>query len=315
MRWTARFGLIGALLLAGSAAADTSTTSAIDTKDFERMLRDLDATEKRLELEIQRVGPELELVNKRMLARGRAYYRLVRAGLLPVGGGFDALVDHAATVERLRAALGRDIRAERDLRARRKVAAGELRKVRAERAPLMIQREAMQRAKSAMRQADERRAAFLRAFGSSSTALPHMAIYGAEGPAPAGPRARFAEMKGRLSFPLAGRAEVRMSALPMPDSQGLQLVASRDTAVRSVYPGRVVFAGASHRGETVVIDHGEGFFSVYAQLNHVEVKKGESVEERSRVGWVLRYGDKSPTLYFEIRQGKKLLDPAPWLGL
>ena len=301
---------LASLMTSGALAQDRG-----ETTDFERMLHDLDAKEKRLETEIHRIGPELDIVKKRMMARGRAYYRMARAGLLPVGGGFEALVDHAAAVERLRAALGRDINREQELRQRRMAAQAELKRLRAERAPLMIQREAMQRARSAMQQADERRAAFMRAFGTSGS-LPHISVYGASGPVPdVGPSVRFSEMRGRLSFPLAGRAEVLTPTAPSTSPEGMMLVASRDTAVRSVYAGRVVFAGETHRGHTVVVDHGKSYFSVYGQLNHIEVKVDETVRERSRIGWVLRYGDKSPTLYFEIRRGKKLLDPAPWLGL
>ncbi len=299
--------------MAGSAAAFTPGQTS-ETRDFERMLHDLDAKEKALEAELERIGPELDVVKKRLVARGRAYYRLVRAGLLPVGGGFEALVDHAASVERLRAALWRDVELEQQLITRSRVAAAELKKVRAERAPLTIQREAMERARSVMRQAEERQAAFDRAFGSGYSP-PHTAIYGADGPAPAGPVAPFSEMRGRLSFPLTGRAEVLLPTVPSSEPEGLLLVASRDTAVRAVYPGRVAFVGDTQRGSTVVLDHGEGYFSVYGQLNHIEVKADERVHERARIGWVLRFGDKSPSLYFEIRRGKKLLDPAPWLGL
>lgn len=305
---------LAALCMVGSAAAFTPRQTP-EARDFERMLHDLDAKEKALEVELERIGPELEVVKKRLVARGRAYYRLVRAGLLPVGGGFDALVDHAAAVERLRAALGRDVELEQQLLARSRVAAAELKKVRAERAPLTIQREAMERARSVMRQADERQAAFDRAFGSGGYSPPHTAIYGADGPVPAGPVAPFSEMRGRLSFPLTGRAEVLMPTAPSTEPEGLFLVASGDTAVRAVYPGRVAFVGDTQRGSTVVIDHGASYFSVYGQLNHIEVKVDEQIHERGRLGWVLRFGDKSPTLYFEIRRGKKLLDPAPWLGL
>lgn len=308
-----------AVLLATSAAAYTPSRASDGdpaTRDFETLLRDLDVKQKRLEQEIEQIGPRLQLVEKRTVARGRAYYRLVRAGLLPVGGGFEALVDHAAAVERLRAALGRDLELAEELRARRASAEAELKQVRAQRAPLMIQADAMTRASSVMKQAEERRAAFERAFGhSGGYSSDHLTIYGASGPVDSGPVAPFPEMKGRLSFPLSGRAEVQMPTQPSTEPQPLILVASRDTAVRSVYPGRVVFAGKSHVGEAVIVEHGGGWFTVYGSLDHLEVRVGEEVRERSRLGWVLRYGSKRPTLHFEVRKGDTLLDPAPWLGL
>ncbi len=281
-------------------------------QDFARLLRDLDARQAHLEKEIAELGPRIDVVHKRTIARGRAYYRMVRAGLLPVGGGFDALVDHAATVERLRAALSRDVELERKLKARLVDAKEELRKVRAERAPLTIQQEAMSRAKNVLQQADERRDAFMRAFGQPST-MPHVAIYGADA-APTALAARFSEMKGRLSLPLTGRSEILTPTTP-GEHKTLRIVASRDTAVRSVYPGKVVFVGNTHHGQTVVLDHGESYYTVYGNLHHVEVKQGEMVTERARLGWVLRFGSNKPTLLFEVRRNKELLEASQWLGL
>jgi len=314
-----RAGWLGALalLVATTAAAYTPQPSSADpTKDFETLLRDLDVKQKRLEKEQAELGPRLKTVQKRTIARGRAYYRLIRAGLLPVGGGFEALVDHAAAVERLRAALGRDLELAEKLRARQASVEAELKQVRAQRAPLMIQADAMTRASSVMKQAEERRAAFERAFGrSGGYSSDHLTVYGASGPVDSGPVAPFPEMKGRLSFPLSGRAEVQVPAEPSTEPQPLVLAASRDTAVRAVYPGRVVFAGKSHVGNAIILEHGGGWFTVYGNLDHLEVDVGDDLRERARLGWVLRYGSKRPTLHFEVRHGDDLLDPAPWLGL
>jgi septal ring factor EnvC (AmiA/AmiB activator) len=126
--------------------------------------------------------------------------------------------------------------------------------------------------------------------------------------------ARFSEMKGRLGLPLTGRSEVLTPTEP-GEHFTLRIVASRDTAVRAVYPGKVVFVGKTHHNQTVVLDHGEGYFSVYGNLHHIEVKADEVVTERARLGWVLRFGSAKPTLLFEIRQGKALLDASKWLGL
>jgi septal ring factor EnvC (AmiA/AmiB activator) len=308
---------LGACLVTATATAyvpqkKSPAAPTASERDFERMLKSLDAKQNKLEKEIEELGPRIALVEKRTIARGRAYYRMVRAGLLPVGGGFDALVDHAAAVERLRAALARDIELSRSLKRRLVNAKAELNKLKAERAPLTIQQQAMNRAKSVMKQADERREAFLRAFGQRSHS-PHVAIYGTD-KGSASLAARFSEMRGRLSMPLSGRSEILTPITP-GDHLTLRIAASRDTAVRSVYPGRVAFVGKTHHGKTVVLDHGEGYFTVYGNLHHIEVKTEETVTERARLGWVLRFGDNRPTLLFEVRRGKKLLDASKWLGL
>lgn len=312
--------IAAAVTLVTAAAADNRAPApdkvAKTPQTYEEMLQKLDARIASLEEETEALGPKIEVVHERMVARGRAYYRMVRAGLLPVGGGFDELVDHAAALERLRSALVRDVELEEKLRARLAAAQGELRKAKAQRTPLQIQTEAMRRARSAMQQQDERHAAFLRAFGGGSTPSfdPSAAtVYGAQG-ASAGPAGAFPELVGRLPMPVSGRAEVVDPTDPS-QRRGVLVVASRDTAVRAVHPGRVAFLGKTRFGETVVLDHGDRHYTVYGDLHHIEVKFGEVVSHRARLGWVLRFGKKAPSLYFEVRKGDEPLDARHWLGL
>ena len=65
-----------------------------------------------------RLGRVYPLMHQRVILRGRAFYRLTRAGLLPVGGGFRAFVSHAMYVERARRVLASDIDAEIGMRDR-----------------------------------------------------------------------------------------------------------------------------------------------------------------------------------------------------
>jgi septal ring factor EnvC (AmiA/AmiB activator) len=176
----------------------------------------------------------------------------------------------------------------------------------------------MVRAEVAMREADERREAFDRAFGASQRPGSHLAIYGAStGPMDDQPLDGFEAMHGRLTFPLAGRAEVPSPSDPRSgNGPGLMLVAVRDTAVRAVYPGRVVLVGQYlDYGMTVLLDHGDRYFSVYGRLSSAGVKLGDAVPERGRIGWISRHGSRRPTLYFELRKGTAPIDAARWLGL
>jgi murein DD-endopeptidase MepM/ murein hydrolase activator NlpD len=287
-------------------------STGVDVRDFERLLVELDAKERQLTAEHAASGPKLEMIRQRMIARGRAYYRLVKAGLLPVGGGFDALVDHATRVEQLRGALVSDIQATERVETERVELKKKLRRVRAERAPLALQREAFAQARSAMQQAEERRAAFQRAFGDSDKE-PHVAIYGADNSSGLTRSVQsFRELRGRLSFPLAGRAELLTGPSP---GRGITLLVSRNAQVRSVHAGRVSFVGATDHGQTVVVEHGGGHFSLYGELQHVDVRRGDRVEERGPIAWVRREGDRDPKLYFELRRNKTILDASAWLGL
>lgn len=308
----------GHVPIAAAQSAGKRQASAAAAR-FEGLLAQLTKRDEELSQELKAIDKELDTIEVRMLARGRAYYRLVRAGLLPIGGGFDGLVDHAAAVERLRAALGRDIDRKRHLQVRKEQASAELDRIKAERVPLEVQRKAMVQAQVAMRQTEERKAAFLRAFGNSSFdaagASQHRTIYGVEHRGSTGYGVRFGELRGRLALPLSGRTEVVSPR--EPQLQGtLRLMATSDTPARAVHTGRVAFVGRAHMGgQAVVLDHGERYFSVYANLQRVEVKVGDTVPERARIGWVMRTAQANPWLHFEIRRGKRLLDAARWLGL
>lgn len=295
-----------------AAAAPSSVASSV--ADFERLIKHIEDEQRSLEAELSGLDPRLETVRKRMLARGRAYYRHVHAGLLPVGEGFDALVDHAARVERVRRALERDIAEESELE-KRKTAIGErLLRLRAERAPLDVQREAMTRARRALEAEDERRAAFSRAFESSQRP-DYVAIYGADsGPRDTDATRSFAQQKGRLLFPVAGRAEVRKSS--KHDVPAIELVTQAGAAVRSVAAGRVVFADRYDAyGLTVIVDHGDRYYSVYATLGGTELRAGDPVAAGARVGTAPTTMGSGDTVYFEIRRGSSPLDPGPWLGM
>lgn len=283
--------------------------------ELERLLARLDAEEKALQVELSASTTEIEVVRRRIAARGRAYYKLVRAGLLPAGGGFDALVDHAAKVERTRLALERDLASEKRMTARGIEIGERLARIRIEREPLAVQREAMLRARHALEQADERRAAFARAFETSERPG-HVAVYGADlGPAEADARAGFRSLKGRLLLPITGRAEVRRATRP-GGATGVELAAALGTAVRSVAAGRVAFADRyDEYGLTVLLDHGDHYYTLYSSLGAAEVRVGDVVAPGGRIGTVGSEGGRSPALIFEIRKNADTLDAATWLGL
>ncbi|RME20690.1 MAG: M23 family metallopeptidase, partial [Deltaproteobacteria bacterium] len=96
---------------------------------------------------------------------------------------------------------------------------------------------------------------------------------------------------------------------------GLDLKAPAGSPVRAVYSGKVVFADwFEGYGLMVVIDHGGGYFSLYAHLDRLEVSKGQKVRKGQLLGGVGETGSlKGPYLYFEIRNRGKPVDPAKWI--
>jgi len=298
---------------AGAEGLPPGHDAATRDTDVDRLLARADAEEQRIVAQLDDARPRLDLVRRRMVARGRAYYRLRRAGLLPAGGGFDALVDHAARVERTRRALERDVTAEASLSKHIGEMEARLAQVRADKAPLAVQREALQRARQALQEIEERRAAFARAF-ETSVRPDAVAIYGADmGPAPDA-LSGFRDRRGRLPFPLAGRAEV--NRVNRGGGPGVEFVASSGTPVRSVAAGRVAFADrADAYGLTIIVDHGDHYYSLYGSLGSSDVRAGETVSAGARLGTVGSVDGAAPRLYFELRHDASTLDPGPWLGL
>ena len=96
---------------------------------------------------------------------------------------------------------------------------------------------------------------------------------------------------------------------------GLVFDAPLGTPVEAVAAGSVRFAGWFRGyGRLVILDHGDGYFTVSGHLDHLGVEVGDVVAARQAIGSVGETGSLSgPRLYFEIRQGAQAQDPAGWL--
>ncbi len=90
--------------------------------------------------------------------------------------------------------------------------------------------------------------------------------------------------------------------------QGVVFAAVPGSAVTAVSPGRVIFAGPFRSyGKVVIVDHGEGFFSVYGELAEIVKEKGAAVRAKEKLA------NAGEHVYLEIRRGAQALDPADWL--
>lgn len=132
----------------------------------------------------------------------------------------------------------------------------------------------------------------------------------------------FGARRGRLSFPAKGPVEVAFGRRVDPrfrtvtHHNGYDIRAPAGTAVHAPHRAVVGFAGPFRGyGNLVVLDHGEGYFTLYAHLDLVFVERGQRIAEGERIATVGETGSlKGPYLYFEIRSGQKPLDPGEWLA-
>lgn len=301
---------------AGSVA---SASAVLAVAAIDRKVADLDAEEERAKGELASLSGRISDARKRTLTRGRAFYRLTRAGMLPVGGGFDALVSHAMRVERGRRSLGAEIESEKQLRARGGELSRVLERVARDRVALLRQRTELDAARVAAVEESRRQQAFDRAFAesagpTSSGAGEYVAVHGGSSAAEdSGPT--FASARGKLLFPLPGRADVTPARREGTDGPGLEIRAPMGSAVRAVFGGRVAFADRyGAYGRLVILDHGNHYYSVSGNLASFDVRVGDELSAGERIGSVGDEG-KGAMLYFEIRRGTETLAPGPWLGL
>lgn len=126
----------------------------------------------------------------------------------------------------------------------------------------------------------------------------------------------FASRRGQLPRPLAGNV---LSAFGgrLPDGRGSEgwLVAGTAGAeVRAVAPGRVAFADwLKGYGLLAIIDHGDGWMSLYAFNDALLKDVGDWVRAGDPVATVGSSGGQGrPGLYFELRRDGRPQDPRPW---
>jgi septal ring factor EnvC (AmiA/AmiB activator) len=128
----------------------------------------------------------------------------------------------------------------------------------------------------------------------------------------------FKQRKGVMPWPVKGSVEHRFGD-PRQGSiswEGLRILAKAGTDVRAVHYGRVVYADwLRGQGMLVILDHGDGYMSLYAHNDVLLHSQGEWVQAGDSIARVGNSGgEKEAGLYFEIRQAGRTVDPATWLG-
>ena len=131
----------------------------------------------------------------------------------------------------------------------------------------------------------------------------------------------FGSQRGRLSMPVRGSITSSFGKHKHPQfnsytmNNGISIAASTGTDVHAIYAGKVIFAEYfKGYGNMVIVDHGGGYFSLYAHNSKIAKKVGTNVEKNDILASV---GDvdsaNGPMLYFEIRYKGKPVDPTPWV--
>ena len=245
------------------------------------------------------------------VARNLAYFQMV---IEAQQQSIDAYEKGLKALARNRNAIAQT---ESELRAQSEAVA-------AARDALAIQREARQMAFAAINQqvkSDQQRLTVLmrdrERLDALLAELEALAEAAAPVMAPVANLQPFAESKGTLPMPVSGSLTNRFGERRNADIRwkGWLIAAEEGEPVRAVHGGQVIYADwLRGQGLLMVVDHGEGWLSLYGQ-NHSLLR---AVGERVSAGDVIARagasgGSELSGLYFEIRHDGQPLDPTEWI--
>lgn len=131
----------------------------------------------------------------------------------------------------------------------------------------------------------------------------------------------FGKAKGKLPWPVTGKVITRYGKRRNKilktyiNNPGIDIKAKSGTRVRSVFTGLVsMITYLSGYGNTVIVDHGKGYYSVYSHLDEVRVNPDQVLEAGDVIGLVGDSGSlNGAKLHFEIYAGQKTVNPQSWL--
>jgi septal ring factor EnvC (AmiA/AmiB activator) len=132
---------------------------------------------------------------------------------------------------------------------------------------------------------------------------------------------RFESLRGRLPWPVQGRVISAFGEEKHPlfgtriENSGIEIETKAGTEIAAVAEGRVIYLSRLRGyGNLLILEHGNEYYTLYAHLSEFSVWPGSEVRRLQRIG-VVGEGEtgESPCLYFEIRKGKRPLDPLEWL--
>ena len=92
---------------------------------------------------------------------------------------------------------------------------------------------------------------------------------------------------------------------------GIDMACATGTPIRAALSGKVVYVGWSNIfGNYVIINHGNGYQSLYGHMSKILAKKGQSVDQSTKIGLVGSTGySTGPHLHFTVYKNGKLVDP------
>jgi len=135
---------------------------------------------------------------------------------------------------------------------------------------------------------------------------------------PTDPSQSFDHMRGKLPWPVLGRVAARYQA-PRENSggvrwNGVMIETERGAKVRAPFFGRVVYADwLQGLGLLIIVGHSGGYMTLYGHAEVLYKSVGDKVAPGDVIAALSDTEGAKPQLYFEIREGRKTVDPKLWL--
>ena len=134
-------------------------------------------------------------------------------------------------------------------------------------------------------------------------------------------KVEFAKRKGKLPWPAEGNVVKGFGKIVHPVyktitvSTGIDIAAKKGQKVFCVAPGRIDYVGWMRGyGKFVIVNHYDGYITIYAHLDNILVAADENVEYGAQLGVVGETGSISgPKLHFQLRKQTEAMDPMEWL--
>jgi septal ring factor EnvC (AmiA/AmiB activator) len=129
----------------------------------------------------------------------------------------------------------------------------------------------------------------------------------------------FERMRGKLPWPVLGRVTAHYQDQQANSASGMRwngdmIEAVRGAKVRAPYFGRVVYADwLQGLGLLLIIGHSGGYMTLYGHAEVLYKSVGDWVAPGDVIAALSDAGGAAPQLYFEIREGRKTVDPKVWL--
>ena len=130
----------------------------------------------------------------------------------------------------------------------------------------------------------------------------------------------FVSLKGKMPWPVNGKIishfgkQTNKELNTVTESSGIDIEATPGAPVEAVLDGMVTtITYLRGYGNLIIVDHGSGYFSVYANIEKIQFTENEYVQQYSILGYVANNNSKYNKFHFEIWGNNTKLNPEKWL--